>query len=229
MASSFLVAPSAGAAEWQRLGEFGLAAARGNSNSETLNGRIEVKLDSGSWQHQFGGDFTRSRGELDAQSELLTQRIEFSGSSAFSWSPTTRLLASVRHEEDRFGAYSEQSVFAMNLGLQLIENPTRQLDLSFGPGYRRARLAEAASEQDWVARSALNYTHQLSGNTALTQQTLIEAGSDNVYLQNDLGLAVKLNGHLSLNSGLQLRHNSEVSEGAVATDKLLTTSLSVSF
>ena len=230
----FAVQPAA-ALEWQRLGEFGLAAARGNSNSETLNGRIEVKLSSGSWQHQFGGDYTRSRGELDEQTELLTQRIELSGSSSFAWSPTTKLVASLRHEEDRFGVYSEQSVFALNLGLQLVDSPTQQLALDFGPGYRRARLAETATaetatgEQDWVARGALNYSRQLSSNTALTQQSLIEAGSDNVYLQNDLALAVQLNGHLSLNTGLQLRHNSEVSEGAASTDKLLTTTLSFDF
>jgi putative salt-induced outer membrane protein len=228
LVSAMLVGQPVDAAQWQRLGELGLAATRGNSNTETLNGRIEFKLDSGSWQHQFGGDYTRSRGELDEQTELLTQRIELSGSSAYAWGPTTRLLASVRHEEDRFGVYNEQSVLAMNLGMQLLATPTQQLDLSVGPGYRRARLAQASSEEDWVARGALDYSHQLTANTTLTQQSLIEAGSDNVHLQNDLALAVRLNGHLSLSTGLQLRHNSDAREG-VATDKLLTTNLSFEF
>lgn len=233
MVGAALPDQSASAAEWQRLGELGLAAARGNSNSETLNGRIELRVSSGSWEHQFGGDLTHSRGSsrgaLDAQTELLTQRIEFNASTAYTFSPTRKVLASLRHEEDRLGAYSEQSVFALNLGLQLIESPAQQLSLSFGPGYRHAQLAETSSTQDWVARASLDYSRELTANTTLTQQSLMEAGRDNTYLQSDLALAVKLNGHLSLKTAFQLRHNSEVAPGAVATDRLLTTTLAIGF
>lgn len=217
------------AMQWSRMGELGLAAARGNSDSDTLNGKLQITLSHDGWEHAFGGDYLRSRGELEGESALLAQRFELNLSSAYQISPGLQWQASARHEEDRLGLYARQSVLALNLGWQLLDDPDRSLALSAGPGHRRARLADGQAEEDLVLRSQLDYRQPIAENIALTQQTLLEAGADNVMLQNDLGLAIKLNGHLSFNSGLQLRHNSTRSAGAVATDKLLTTSLSVDF
>ncbi|MCB1590465.1 MAG: DUF481 domain-containing protein [Xanthomonadales bacterium] len=229
LATLSALAMPAHALQWSRVGELGLAAARGNTDSDTVNGKLAVKLEHEGWAHAFGGDYLRSRGELDGESALLAQRYELNFSSSYQFSPGLQWEGSVRHEEDRLGLYTRQSVLALNLGWQALTGPDRQLTLSAGPGHRQARLADGQEEEDLVLRSVIDYSQPLADNISLTQQTLLEAGADNVMVQNDLGLSVKLNGHLSFNSGLQLRHNSQRTADAVATDKLLTTSLSFDF
>jgi len=58
---------------------------------------------------------------------------------------------------------------------------------------------------------------------------VVEAGSGNKFLQNDAGLAVKMNSHLALKVGLQTRHHSEVAPGFKKTDELFTTNLVYNF
>jgi len=54
---------------------------------------------------------------------------------------------------------------------------------------------------------------------------LVETGSDNTYLQNDIGLEVSINGALALRLGYQVRHNSDVLPGTEKTDTLATVGL----
>ena len=57
----------------------------------------------------------------------------------------------------------------------------------------------------------------------------MENASGNTFVQNDAGLAVKMNSSLALKLGYQLRHNSEVAEGFKHTDQLVTTNLVYGF
>ena len=54
---------------------------------------------------------------------------------------------------------------------------------------------------------------------------LIESGSDNTYIQNDLGLEVTIKGSLGLRVGYQVRHNTDVTPGLEKTDTLTTLGL----
>ena len=76
---------------------------------------------------------------------------------------------------------------------------------------------------------SIDFSHKLTDNTALYDTFLIEAGSDNKFMQNDLGLAVKMSDAFAVKVGFQLRRNSEVSNAASKTDRLFTTNLVYSF
>ena len=53
----------------------------------------------------------------------------------------------------------------------------------------------------------------------------MEAGSDNTYYQNDLGLEVTISGALGLRVAYQIRHNTDVGPGMKNTDTLSTVGL----
>jgi putative salt-induced outer membrane protein len=53
----------------------------------------------------------------------------------------------------------------------------------------------------------------------------VETGSDNTYMQNDLGLEITISGALGLRVGYQVRHNSDVQPGVENTDTLTTVGL----
>jgi putative salt-induced outer membrane protein len=53
----------------------------------------------------------------------------------------------------------------------------------------------------------------------------VEAGSDNTFMQNDIGIAVAMNEKFALKAGLQARRNSDVEPGTKNTDTLTTINL----
>ena len=80
-----------------------------------------------------------------------------------------------------------------------------------------------------VGRGLINYKYRLTDNTAVEDTLLIEAGSDNKYYQNDIGLSVSMTRKMALKLGYQVRYNSDVQPGTENTDTLLTTNLVYNF
>ena len=76
-----------------------------------------------------------------------------------------------------------------------------------------------------VGRGQLEFKHQLTGNTELYDTLLVESGSDNTFMQNDIGIAVAMNDRFALKAGLQARRNSNVEPGTKKTDTLTTINL----
>lgn len=76
-----------------------------------------------------------------------------------------------------------------------------------------------------VARGLADYTIQLTETTELFNTFLVEAGEDNTFIQNDIGISVKINAAFSLKAGYQVRRNSETPEGTEGVDTLTTVNL----
>jgi putative salt-induced outer membrane protein len=95
-----------------------------------------------------------------------------------------------------------------------------------GPGYRFAELRDTGESEDGlIFRGDAGFEHQLTETTRIVDRFLVETGSDNTYLQNDLGLEVAIKGALALRLGYQVRHNTDVPAGTEKTDTLTTVGL----
>ena len=81
------------------------------------------------------------------------------------------------------------------------------------------------SEDGVIFRGDIGFEHQMTETTKIVDRFLVETGSDNTYLQNDLGLEVTINGWLGLRVGYQVRHNTDVPPGIEKTDTLTTIGL----
>ena len=75
----------------------------------------------------------------------------------------------------------------------------------------------------------LDWSWLLTPSTSLTERFLVEAGSDNTFIQNDLGLTVDMNSHFALKFGFQVRNNSDVPPGIDKTDTLTSANLVYNF
>jgi putative salt-induced outer membrane protein len=120
-----------------------------------------------------------------------------------------------------------------------------------GPGYKRYRPADVDESvpvtqpdgstvtetmrvrqntvSEAVGRGLINYKYRLTDNTAFEDTLLIEAGADNKYYQNDIGLSVSMTKKMALKLGYQVRYNSDVQPGTQSTDSLVTTNLQYNF
>ncbi|WP_447941073.1 DUF481 domain-containing protein [Pseudoxanthomonas mexicana] len=214
-------------------GELGFAAASGNSNTESFNGRLDLTYaDGGAWRHSaslFGlhsrSEYARTNddGSVVRDTRTTANRYTVNANSAYLMDDRGTLNTALRHEEDDFGTYSRQQSLSLSYGNRVIENERAHLDLQVGPGYRRAYdTIDGRTEAGFIGRGLIDMRYALSENTEIVNKLLVESGEYNTFAQNDLGVSVTMNSHLALKAGWQARHNSDVAEDIKKTDTLTT-------
>ena len=227
-------------AGWTGSGELGLALARGNARSETLNAKLAFGKETESWKHDWYAAALRAKGEVTAdfdgdgtaeeRYETNANRYELGASSAYKFDERNYVVGAGRYENDDFSPYEYQATLSIGYGHVFIKDDTTLLTTEIGPGYRRARnVTTGEDETGAIARGKLDFSHKLTANTQLFDTLLVEAGSDNTYAQNDLGVAVAMNDAFALKAGLQVRYNSDVPVGIKNTDTLTTINLVYNF
>jgi putative salt-induced outer membrane protein len=213
-------------------GELGYAATNGNSNTESLNGRLDVTYSDGIWRHSANLFGLRSRSEymdddddggVQRKTRTTANRYTFGANSGYKMDERGTINTSLRLEEDDFGTYSRQRSLSLSYGNRVIDSERAQLDLQFGPGYRSAHNAlEDRNEASVIGRGLFDLRYSLTDNTEIVNKLLVESGEYNTFAQNDLGVSVTMNSHLALKAGWQARHNSDVSPDLKKTDTLTT-------
>jgi len=225
--AGILIAALAGAstpamADWSGKGELGASFASGNSENESVNAALEMKNEYDQWSHILG--FAGNYG--NDGSETTAQRWELRGQSNYEFAERAYWFGAARYEDDRFSAYDFQTSLSTGLGYKIIDSDRTKLWVQGGPGYRYAELQDTGESEDGlIFRGDLGFEHQLTETTKIVDRFLVEAGSDNTYLQNDLGLEVTITGTLGLRVGYQIRHNTDVPAGTEKTDTLTTVGL----
>jgi len=226
---------------WNATGELGFAMTRGNRDSENLNTRLHIVQEDARSKHQLTLSALRAKTDVtvvDADGNVQTvyqtsaNRYQVGGSTSIKVDETHNWFGAARYERDDYALNDYQGTFSFGYGHHFFNDDDTTLLLEIGPGYRRARLSQTQEVQsDYIVRSLLDFRRNLTDNTRLTNTLLVEAGSDNTFAQNDLGLTVSMNDSLALKAGLQFRHNTEVDEaaGRKNTDTLSTVNLVYTF
>jgi putative salt-induced outer membrane protein len=229
---------------WSGSGELGFAMTRGNTKSENLNTKLQFKKEDEAWKHNFFLNAIRTKGEVNSQYELTANRYEAGASSGYKLDERSYIVGAARYENDDFSPYEYQWIVSLGYGYTAIKNERTELAFEVGPGYRRLNhrgyfidagdppvpvYINSHREGDVVARGLVAFKHKLTETTAFENTLLLEAGSDNKFVQNDAGLAVSMNDKLALKIGYQVRRNSDVSPGTKKTDQLATTNLVYKF
>ncbi len=221
---------------WTGTGELGLALSRGNARSESVNAKLAFGREDEHWKHGFHASALRAKGEVtgdfdgdgveEERYELSANRYEVGASSAYKFGPRDYVVGTGRYENDDFSPYDYQAVASVGYGHKFIDSERTQLNTEVGPGLRRARDAETGEvDSGVVGRGLLDFKHQLTDNTSIYDAFLVESGSDNTFLQNDIGIVVAMNDRFALKASLQARYNSEVEPGTKKTDTLTTINL----
>ena len=221
LASLGAVAPTA-SADWSAKGDVGASFASGNSENQAASANLDVKYEVDRWQHGFGFS-----GNYGNDGDVATaQRWEFRAQTQYAYTERAYAFGAVRYEDDRFSQYDYQATLSAGLGYKIVDTERTKFWVQGGPGYRRAEVRETGETEDGVVfRGDAGFEHQLTATTKVVDKFLVEAGPDNTYLQNDLGLEVTITGSLGLRVGYQVRHNTDVQPDVEKTDTLTTIGL----
>ena len=178
------------------------------------------------------------------QYNTTANRFEVGGSSGYKLDERRYIVGALRYENDDFSSYEYQWTASLGFGYTAIKNERTELSFEVGPGYKRyderpfvknigtppvATITDPEVDGEVIGRGLIAFKHQLTTSTAFENTFLVEAGSNNQFIQNDTGLAVSMTDALALKLGYQIRRNSDVTPGSKKTDQLLTTNLVYKF
>ena len=221
---------------WKASAEFGLAVASGNAESETVNGRFEFLREEDRWFYGLNAAALRAK----ADDQLSANRLDVGLKLGYDFSERAYAFGSLRYENDDFASYEYQVVAAAGVGYRFIDSERTTLVGELGPGVRRWQPIDAlqgtppvvvrfAEQTDSIVRGSLDLQHQLTPTTSIGNRLLAESGGGSTFLQNDLGLTVKMSERFALKAGYQVRHTTEVPPDIEKTDTLFTTNLVLGF
>lgn len=226
LGTTLLAAAGAAHADWQGKGEAGVVLASGNTESRTLNGKLNLADTWDAWKEIIDLSYLKasSAGTDTADRFLASSQTNYALNDRAYW------FGGLDYQHDKFSGFQFQESVSTGLGYKFYDTATTKLSGQVGVGARRLKNAvtgEDSSGAVWTA--GLNFEDALTATTKLVDKLAIEGGSANTQIHNFIGLEVKMSTALALSLGYDVMHNSKPPAPRKTTDELLTANLVFAF
>jgi putative salt-induced outer membrane protein len=224
---------------WSGKGQVGFLSTHGNTSSDSANAKLDLTYIEDPWKHTFSllGFYGKSGDVLSAE------RIEGLWQSNYNITSRVFAFGMLHYTHDEFNGFQYQADATVGVGYKFLDTTSDKLSAQIGPGYQRLRPEELVKDQDGaviqripgetesgaIASVGASYEHDFNANTKLTDKLLIEAGSANTSVGNDLSIQVKMSTKLALAAGWTIQNNSKPPPGLKSEDTTETLSLVYSF
>ncbi|MGH8216833.1 MAG: DUF481 domain-containing protein [Rhodanobacteraceae bacterium] len=252
-------APAGADSNWSGTGEFGLANATGNTKSLNADAKFKLGYENDTWKDALFLDVNRAKSNVKSpvvvdgvtvgettSYQTTANHFDVGGSVGYKFNPRSYLVAAARYDHDDFAPNRWQEVASIGFGYILFKNARSEFSVEAGPGYKRyqpqpyievdtsvtppvATQVKPPAENEAIGRGLVNYKLALTDSASLQETFLVEAGSQNRYYQNDIGVAVAMTKTLALKIAYENRYNSSIVPGTRHMDSLFTTNLVYNF
>ena len=227
MAEDEPVPPSA----WNGEGELGYVAARGNTETETVSGKLKFDYKTENWLHELGLSALRSKANdtITGEQEETADRFQALFQSNWKININSYLFGAGRYEEDQFSGYDAQNSVTFGYGYTFVDTDDLKFKIEAGAGARHSEFDTGEEVDESIFRFRADHAWQLTENTRWTNELLVESGEDNTYSEFNTGLKVDMTNRFALKLAYLIRENSTVPIGREKRDTLTTINLVFSF
>jgi putative salt-induced outer membrane protein len=204
---------------WIGKGQLGFLSSHGNSDAESLNANVDLLRYDGAWKNEIyvGGLYGKNSGIVSAE------RWETRGQSNYTISGDLFAFGGLRYEHDLFDGFQYQASVTGGLGYKIMNTQDTKLTAQVGAGYRRLRpeiidkddtglvisRTPLDASGDAIATVGVDFSHAFTKTTTFTNKFLMEAGSSDTLLHDDLALTVKMSDKLALSIGYGITDNTK--------------------
>ncbi len=213
------------ASPWAGTATLGYLATSGNTENSSLNSAFEISYTTGDWQHLFDVSAINSTEDNATTAEAYAAGWK----SERQMSEVNFLFGRLNSRKDRFSGYDTQFSQTVGYGRRILNNEKHSLNGEIGAGARQSDLANGTNENETILTGALHYTWAISETAEFRQDLLVEAGSENTYLESVTALSARLIGKLALVASYRIQNNSEVPVGTEKTDTFTALSFEYAF
>jgi putative salt-induced outer membrane protein len=224
---------------WIGKGQFGFLDSHGNSDAESINGNVDMIRYDGAWKNELyvGGLYGKSNGVVSAE------RWEAHTQSNYTISGDLFSFGGFRFEHDMFDGFQYQGSVTAGLGYKFLNTDSDKLSAQIGAGYRRLRPEDIYKDPDGLVYSrvvhdamgeaivtaGVDYSHAFNKTTLLSNKFLVESGSTNTMLHDEIALTVKMSEKLALSVGYGITNNSTPPPTIKKLDTVATVNVVFSF
>jgi putative salt-induced outer membrane protein len=231
--------PAPPAQGWSGKGEAGYVMSRGNTDTDSGNAKLDLADVAGDWKHSFHLEGLYGRSGNVTSAERWAMIVQ----SNFQFTPRAFAFGALHYLQDEFSGFQYQASATTGLGYKFIDSDTDKLTAQLGVGYRRLRpellTIDAAgavtsrtlgeSSGNAIGTAGFDYTHIFNASTKLTNKFLLDTGSGNTSLENDLAVVVNMSKKLALSAGFTYQENTEPPIGLKKVNTLTTLNLVYAF
>jgi putative salt-induced outer membrane protein len=224
---------------WSGKGQAGYVMSRGNSDSDSANGILDVNLVQDAWKHELtlDGLYGKSAGIVSAE------RWDVREQSSYAITTDLFSFGALSYQDDKFSGFQYQIDATAGIGYKFINSSTTKLAAQIGVGYRVLRPEDLIkddtgavveripeeSDSSVVGTAGVDFEQDFNANTKLTDKLIVVTGSANTQVTNALALEVKMSKKLSLAAGYGIVDNSKPPAGLKRLDSTTTLNLVYAF
>jgi putative salt-induced outer membrane protein len=226
---------SAAQAQWTGKAELGVMVSSGNTEATSANTKVDLTHEADRWRNTvyFGALYGENATFSTAERYEARYQLDYKINDRLSW------FGALRGERDRFSGFVYQATVSTGAAYKFIDNPTTKFSGSLGAGYRTLKeevliqtpagevidRIEGETESDPVITLGSLFEHNFNESTKITNKLLVESGSDNTAVQDDISLQVSMTDTLALAVGFGVRYNTDPPPLSEDTDLLTTINL----
>ena len=219
-------------------GQFGFLESKGNSNAESLNANLDIMRYDDAWKTDayLGGLYGKSAGVVSAE------RWEARAQTDYNFNPSWFSFVGLHFEHDMFDGFVYQASISGGVGYKALDTLTDKLTVQAGAGYRSLREESITmsgdgttarvpqdSQGDLIGTLGIDFLHNFSKTTAVTDKLRAEAAPLNTSLDNVLALTVKMSAKLALSVGYTLLYNTNPISPLKRADEITSIDLQYAF
>jgi putative salt-induced outer membrane protein len=224
---------------WSGKGQAGYLLSRGNSDANSANALLDLFLVRDGWKHELtlDGFYGKSAGIVSA--ERWDARLQ----SDYAITPKLFAFGALSYLDDKFSGFQYQASASAGIGYKFVNTGTTKLAAQAGAGYRTLRPEELIKDNagavverillqthsEVVGTAGVDFEQDFNPNTKITNKLIVESGSSNTSIRNNLALEVKMSKKLSLAAGYAIVDNTKPPAGLKRVDSITTLNLVYAF
>ena len=224
---------------WSGKGQAGYVMARGNTDTDVANAKIDLGDVVGDWKHSMHLEALYGRSGEITSAERWAALLQ----SDYQFTPRAFCFGALHLMEDLFSGFQYQVSATTGAGYKFLDTATNKLTAQIGAGYRRLRpelltmdasgavIARTPEEStgNVIGTAGFDFTHTFNTITKLSDKFLAESGSGNTSLENDLALVVNMSKTLAISVGFTFLENTQPPAGLKKVNTLTTLNLVYAF
>lgn len=230
---------------WDVEVDIGAIATSGNTETSSLQFKIDAKQNLEKWENQFIFNSLFKEDEVtqdDGTSSKEKTAEKYFGSAKFAYLvgiEKSYLFGFGSYTEDKFGAYRSYTTVASGYGDWIYSSATLNWFIEAGPGYFEGdKVVEGddatvppaiVTESGAILRAATAVEWKITSNAVFKQALSVESGSDNTRTVSETSLSASISEKMKMKVGFAVANDTDVAPGKENTDTTTFVNLVYSF
>lgn len=200
----------------QGSGELGYANTSGNTDSTSIYGALKLNYIQQVYEVKSAFEINNKSEDGQQTQERYVGELQYN--RFYATDKSFYSFGQARLERDQFADLELDSLATVGVGKTLLKDANMQLSAEAGVGYQYTDFTTAEDTDQAIMRAKGDFFYLFNEHVKFTQDAIVYAGGEQVKLETNTGLKVKLNGNLSMKLAYQYRSNSDPAPGVKKVD-----------